>query len=396
MSKVTYLPIAGILFTVLAYTTPSPQAGEGVEVENDSSFPPSLFSLTLDKLPKVQDASNHVLHNPAAIELGRALFFDTRLSRNGKVSCASCHQPGKAFSDGKTVAEALASGVRNTPSLLGVAHNDWFFWDGRKDSLWAQALEPLENPVEHGLTRTSITHVLLSDDAYRKQFTALFGPQPELQWLHALPEEASPSGTLPQLQAWKQLDSKQRNQIDRTFSNAGKAIAAYVSTLEPTANLLDTSPDKLPPDIAAGARLFAGKAQCILCHSGPLLSNQAFQNIGTGIAGKDSGRAAVLDKVRNDRFNCQGEYSDAPKDDCIELKYMPRSRHALTGAFKVPGLRNVANTAPYFHDGRAQTLEKVVDYYVEASQKPNRDNDLPTISLSEEEKNYLLSFLQIL
>lgn len=389
MSKIVYLPLAGIVFTILAYAAPNTPALSPQEQD-------TLQSLTLARLPNVQDVSNRILHEPIAIELGKQLFFDPRLSRNGKVSCATCHQPDKAFSDGKPVAEALSAGTRNTPSLLGVAHNDWFFWDGRKDSLWAQALEPLENPAEHGLTRSSVTRLLLQTPDYRQQFTALFGAQPDTQWLQNLPMEASPNGTLPQLQAWKQLDSSQRQQIDQTFANAGKAIAAYVSTLEPAPNLLDTAADFLPPDVVRGARLFMGKAQCILCHSGPLLTNQAFQNIGSGQTGKDSGRAAVLDKIRTDRFNCLGEYSDAPADTCAELTFLPRSRHALAGAFKVPGLRNVAQTAPYFHDGRMQTLEQVVDYYVEASQQAGRDNDLPTISLSAEEKGYLLSFLRIL
>lgn len=386
MSKIAFLPLAGILFVIMVYASTPPQAGTGLGVEG----------MTLEHLPKVEDASNHLLHNPTAIELGRQLFFDPRLSRNGKVSCASCHQPNKAFSDGKTVAEALATGSRNTPSLIGVAHNAWFFWDGRKDSLWSQALEPLENPAEHGLTRTGITRLLLGDQLYRQQFTTLFGAQPDMQWLQNLPEDATPNGTLEQLQTWKQLDSRQRQQIDQTFSNTGKAIAAYVSTLEPEPNLLDKKPDALPEDVAAGARLFAGKAQCILCHSGPLFTNQSFQNIGSGKAGVDSGRAAVLDKIRHDRFNCQGEYSDATAASCEELKFLPRSRHALVGAFKVPGLRNVARTAPYFHDGRIQTLEEVVNYYVEAANRENKDNDLPVINLSEQEKADLVSFLRIL
>ncbi|HRJ51233.1 MAG TPA: cytochrome c peroxidase [Candidatus Thiothrix moscowensis] len=358
-----------------------------------------LQTLRLQNLPALQDASNAVQHHPAAADLGRQLFFDQRLSRNGKVACATCHQPDKAFSDGKTVAEALARGTRNTPALPGVAYNDWFFWDGRKDSLWSQALAPLENPAEHGLTRTRIIRLLLQDPHYRQQFTQLFATPTDSEWWQHLPEDASPNGTLTQLQAWKQMDSQQRQQVDRTFAHLGKAIAAYVSSLPPPANALDNLPQTaLSPEAAAGARLFIGKAQCILCHSGPLLSNQTFQNIGTGSLGQDSGRAAVLDAILTDRFNCLGEYSDASADDCGELKFLSRSRHALAGAFKVPGLRNVAQTAPYFHDGRMATLEEVVDYYVEASRQTGqrRDNELPAIELDVTEKHQLLSFLRIL
>ena len=390
MSKITYLPLAGIVFAILIYASASPYSGEADRISG------SLEAMKLTNLPKVEDSSNHVLHDPAAIEFGKQLFFDPRLSRNGQVACATCHQPNKVFSDGKTVAKALATGSRNTPSLLGVAHNDWFFWDGRKDSLWSQTLEPLENPAEHGMTRTGIARLLLQDQTYRQQFIKLFGKQPASEWLQGLPENATPNGTLAQLQAWKQLDSAQRRQIDRIFANTGKAIAAFVSTLEPAPNQLDSSLDSLPENVIAGARLFTGKAQCIVCHSGPLFTNQSFQNISSGTTGKDSGRAAVLDKVRHDRFNCTGEYSDAAKSHCNELKYLPRSRHALIGAFKVPGLRNVALTAPYFHDGRLQTLEEVVDYYVEASNKEDKDNDLPVIQLTEQEKAELVSFLHSL
>ncbi|WP_308874203.1 cytochrome-c peroxidase [Thiothrix subterranea] len=332
--------------------------------------------------------------------MGRELFFDRRLSRNRNIACATCHQPDKAFSDGKPVAIALATGTRNTPSLLGVAHQDWFFWDGRKDSLWSQALEPLENPAEHGLTRTEVVRLLLTDTHYRQQYQALLKNIPTLDALQQLPTAASPQGNLAQLQAWKQLPQAQREQIDAVFAATGKFLAAYVSSLSPAPNKLDTlaqQPAALTPNESAGAKLFIGKAQCILCHSGALLSNQTFQNIGTGILGKDSGRAAVLDTLRTDRFNCQGKHSDAPPESCTELQFLTRSRHAVTGAFKVPSLRNVAKTAPYFHNGRFATLEQVVDYYTQAAQ-PNAqdDNDLPLIQLSDTEAQQLLAFLKVL
>lgn len=360
----------------------------------------TLQSLSLANLPPATDPSNRFAQHPPALALGRELFFDQRLSRNGNIACATCHQPDKAFSDGKPVAIALAAGTRNTPSLLGVAHQDWFFWDGRKDSLWSQALEPLENPAEHGLTRTEVVRFLLTDTHYRQQYQTLLKNIPTLDALQQLPTAASPQGNLAQLQAWKQLPQALREQIDAVFAATGKFLAAYVSSLSPAPNKLDTlaqQPAALTPNESAGAKLFIGKAQCILCHSGALLSNQTFQNIGTGILGKDSGRAAVLDTLRTDRFNCQGKHSDAPPENCTELQFLTRSRHAVTGAFKVPGLRNVAKTAPYFHDGRFATLEQVVDYYTQAAQ-PNAqdDNDLPLIQLSDTETQQLLAFLKIL
>lgn len=360
----------------------------------------TLQSLSLANLSPAIDSSNRFAQHPQALALGRELFFDRRLSRNGNIACATCHQPDKAFSDGKPVAIALATGTRNTPSLLGVAHQDWFFWDGRKDSLWSQALEPLENPAEHGLTRTEVVRLLLTDTHYRQQYQALLKNIPTADTLQQLPTAASPQGNLAQLQAWKQLPQAQREQIDAVFAATGKFLAAYVSSLSLAPSKLDTlaqQPAALTPNESAGAKLFIGKAQCILCHSGALLSNQTFQNIGTGILGKDSGRAAVLDTLRTDRFNCQGKHSDAPPESCTELQFLTRSRHAVNGAFKVPSLRNVAKTAPYFHDGRFATLEQVVDYYRQAAQ-PNAqdDNDLPLIQLSDTETQQLLAFLKIL
>jgi cytochrome c peroxidase len=353
-----------------------------------------------------QDPSNRFAQNPQAVKLGSQLFFDPRLSRNGKIACASCHQPDKAFSDGKTVAQALDTGTRNTPSLLGAAYQPWFFWDGRKDSLWSQALEPLENPAEHGLTRVEVIRLLLTDATYRQQYTGLFGALPDNHWLESLPTQGSPLGDLAQLTTWKQLPQAQREQIDQLFANTGKAIAAYVSTLKPQPNRFDTYLNALAnkqpishlltPAEKAGARLFIGKGQCLLCHSGAMFSNQGFQNIGTGIIGKDSGRAAILDTLRADRFNCTGPYSDAQPGECRELEFMPRNRHAAAGTFKVPSLRNAAHTAPYFHDGRHATLEDVVDYYVQASATPQQDTDLPRIHLTDEERTCLTAFLKSL
>jgi cytochrome c peroxidase len=359
----------------------------------------TLQSLNLASLPAAHDPSNRFADNPQAAALGKQLFFDPRFSRNGQVACATCHLPNKAFSDGKPVAEAFATGTRNTPSLLGVAHNDWFFWDGRKDSLWSQALAPLENPAEHGFTRVAAVRLLLNDTAYNAQYRALLTNLPTAATLATLPASASPSGTLEQLQAWKNIPQAEREQVDQVFAATGKFIAAYVSSLALPPNRLDaaiSNSSALTPTEMAGARLFMGKAQCLLCHSGAMLTNQTFQNSGTGTLGVDSGRAAALDSVRNDRFNCQGKHSDAPPETCTELQFLTRNRHSVAGAFKVPSLRNVAQTAPYFHDGRMATLEAVVDYYVHASQQANKDHDLPRIELSDAEKQALVAFLKVL
>ncbi len=368
-----------------------------------------IEALSIASLPATPvDASNRYVRDPHAVELGSQLFFDPRLSRNGQVSCASCHQPDRQFSDGQPQATALGTGRRNTPSLLGVAYNHWFFWDGRKDSLWSQALAPLEDPLEQGSSRTDLVRLVLTDPDYRQKYRAVFGDQ-GLPDVHKLPVDAKPSGTIEQIRAWKNMDNAQREAIDQSFAHLGKAIAAYVTTLKPVTtrfdryvsavNRGDTAKAAVALDQTElqGLRLFISqKAQCSSCHSGALLTNQTFQNIGTGELGADSGRAAVVDEVRFDRFNCLGAFSDAAAASCQDLKYMQRSRHPLLGAFKTPSLRNVGKTAPYFHDGRLPTLESVLDYYASAMGNLSGETHLPNIQLNEQDKLQLLAFLKTL
>lgn len=359
-----------------------------------------LAGFALQQQATAHDPSNRFVNNPIAIRLGKQLFLDKRLSKNGQISCASCHQADKAFTDNKALAQALKTGRRNTPTLENVVYNQWFFWDGRKDSLWSQALGPLEDPAEHGQTRVEIIRTVLEDTNYRQQYSLLLDKLPTLEWLANLPQAASPLGTLQQLQQWKRLPTSDREQIDQLFATTGKFIAAYVSTLVTPANQLDNylqdTSTSLNSEVLAGAKLFIGKAQCIICHAGPMFTNHSFHNIGTGKTGVDTGRAAVLDKIRTDRFNCRSKYSDNPQAECKELQFMTRSRHTVHGSYKVPGLRNITQTAPYFHDGQTPSLEAVIEHYVTQSQKPEQDTDLPRIDLSTEEQRQLVAFLQIL
>jgi len=258
-----------------------------------------LLSLSIRHLPEIaEDLSNRYQNNPEAVALGAKLFFDTRLSDTGTISCSTCHQPNKAFSDGLRVASGLKKGKRNTPSLLGVSHQKWFFWDGRKDSTWAQALEPLEDVAEHNLSRTALIKFVLNDPEYRSLYNAVFVESPDSSELTAWPDNASPKRNLAELKAWKRLDLKTRHRINRVFSNLGKSIAAYEATLRYEVSrfdqylddLKDNKPSEhLSDSEVSGLKLFIGKASCSSCHFSPLLSGQHFQNIGTGIRGKDMG-----------------------------------------------------------------------------------------------------------
>jgi cytochrome c peroxidase len=229
--------------------------------------------------------------------------------------------------------------------------------------------------VEHGGNRTRYAHLLASN--YRKDYEALFGAMPKLE---GLPRDAEPNGDASEKAAWAAMDARQRDDVSRVFANMGKAIAAYEKSLQHEPSRLDRYVDAiatgrsaaqgmLQPDEIRGLRLFIGKGQCVTCHNGPLLTDQQFHN--TGVPPRDAtrpdrGRAAATTKVQSDEFNCLGPFSDAQPKQCQELRFMVSDDPALEGAFKTPGLRGVAQRAPYMHAGQFATLEQVVRHYVAA------------------------------
>jgi cytochrome c peroxidase len=335
-----------------------------------------LASLSLKHLPPVPaDPTNAVERLPAAVGLGKRLFNDARFSGNGAVSCASCHDPKKQFQDGLPVGHGVGTGARRAMPIVGAGYSSWLFWDGRKDSLWAQALGPLEDAVEHGGTRTRYAQLMAEN--YRKDYEALFNAMPRFD---GLPRDAGPHGSAAEKAAWAAMGIRQRDDVSRVFSNIGKAIAAYEKSLQHEPSRLDRYVDAVVAgDPAAqgmlranevrGLRLFIGKAQCASCHNGPLFTDQQFHNTGVpprDAASPDRGRAGATAKVRGDEFNCLGPYSDAPPTQCQELRFMVSDDPALEGAFKTPGLRGVAQRPPYMHAGQFATLEQVVRHYAQA------------------------------
>jgi cytochrome c peroxidase len=335
-----------------------------------------LASLSLTHLPPAPaDPSNAVEQLPAAVDLGKRLFNDARFSANGSVSCASCHDAQKQFQDGLPVSRGVGRGARRAMPIVAAGHSHWLFWDGRKDSLWAQALGPLEDAVEHATNRTRVAHLLAAN--YRRDYEGVFAPLPRLD---GLPLDAGPHGSAAEQAAWAAMDARRREDVSRVFANLGKAIAAYEKSLQHEPTRLDRYLDAvvrrdpaaravLQANELRGLRLFIGKAQCVTCHNGPLLSDQQFHNTGVpprDAATPDRGRAAATAKVRGDEFNCLGPFSDAAPNQCQELKFMVSDDPALEGAFKTPGLRGVAQRAPYMHAGQFMTLEQVVRHYVAA------------------------------
>ena len=306
-----------------------------------------LASLSLNRLPPVPtDPSNAVERQPAAIELGRRLFEDARLSRNAAISCATCHDPVRQFQDGLPVGRGVGTGTRRAMPIVGSGHATWLFWDGRKDSLWAQALGPLEDAVEHGSNRTRVAHLVAANQ--RTGYEAVFGSLPRLD---GLPGDAGPKGSAAEQAAWAAIEPHRRVQLSRVFANIGKAIAAYEKSLQHQPTRLDAYIDAvlrgdaaarglLRTDEARGLRLFIGKAQCVSCHNGPLFSDQQFHNTGVpprDAARPDRGRAAATAAVRIDEFNCLGPFSDARPEQCEELRFMVTDDPALEGAFRTPG-----------------------------------------------------------
>ncbi len=370
----------------------------------------TLRSLWIGSLPPLPpDPSNNVADDPRALTLGQRLFFDPRLSVTGKVACASCHQPPLLFQDGRPLAQGVGTTTRKTMAVAGTAYSPWLFWDGRKDSQWAQALGPLESPVEHGGTRTQYAHVIAR--YYRADYEALFGPLPRLSDTRRFPASAGPVADLAARAAWERMAPEDREVVTRIYTNIGKAIAAYERRIMPGPSrfdayvqaMLNNDPaatrSALTPEEIAGLRLFISKAQCINCHNGPLFTDNYFHN--TGVPARaglppDIGRAKGAQQVRDDEFNCLSRYSDARPEDCTELRFMIATGAELEGAFKPSSLRNIAQTSPYMHAGHFASLQEVLEHYNRAPAAPVGDTELKPLNLSVIDLAHLGAFLRSL
>ncbi len=363
-----------------------------------------IISLALDQLPKPIDPSNQYLNNPTAIQLGEKLFNDNNLSSNKLVSCATCHISEKAFTDNKTIAFGQRKGFRNTPSILNSAQHNWLFADGSKDSLWAQAIMSIENPAEQNFTRVELLHYLVSKPSYKSLYKQIFKQDLEKQLsLQAFPKAAGPNSKLENMITWKKMAKGQRDITNKVITNVGKAIAAYVSSLRSEKTRFDNFVEELKEKGTSrvltdteqrGLKLYLSqKSGCINCHNSAFFSNKEFHNIATGIPGKDNGRSEILDAVRLDEFNCLGEYSDAKREDCLELRYMKTNKHALSGAYKTPSLRNISKTSPYMHDGRYKSLQEVLEHYNNIDVDNAKEVGLAPIDLNKDDQNAIVEFL---
>lgn len=367
----------------------------------------TLQSLAITSLPELPpDASNRVADDAQAAELGQRLFFDTRLSVNGQVACASCHLPAQQFQDGLALAQGVGTTTRRTMPLAGAAYSPWLFWDGRKDSLWSQALGPLESAVEHGGNRTQYAHLIAAH--YRSEYEAVFGMLPDLSHL---PASAGPVDDAAARRAWEAMSEDDQRLVNTIYANMGKSIAAYERQLQPGASRFDAYVEAVvnrdttamqalfTPDEEAGLRLFIGEANCLQCHNGPLFTDNHFHNTGVPAVDdlpEDTGRQLGAQQVLADEFNCLGEYSDAGPGDCSELRYMVAEGEELVRAYRPPSLRNVAERPPYMHAGQFDTLAVVLRHYNNAPEAPAGHHEIEPLNLSDAQLNQLEAFLRTL
>ncbi len=301
--------------------------------------------------------------------------------------------------------------------MANVGHGPWYFWDGRKDSLWAQALAPLEDPLEHGGTRALYVHLVA--EHYRGEYEEVFGPLPDLS---KVPRDAGPKGKPSEMIAWRALDKATQFQVSRVFANLGKAIAAFEKAINHTPSRFDRYAEALvngkrerPPDAQLsrdeekGLALFIGRARCNSCHTGPLMTDHYFHS--TRVPPRESGRFDLgrflgADEVLSDEFNCLGRFSDAQPEQCRELKFMVYADPFLKRAFKTPSLRGVAMRPPYMHAGQFADLDRVVAHYREAPESLPADqrivqghlmgSELVPLKLSEQEARAIVAFLKTL
>jgi len=406
----TYLKVAGAIAAAIALLAWWQLRSLEPPAWNDAEIV-VLRSLALDSLPPLPpDPSNAVADEPLAAEFGAKLFLDPRLSGNDGISCATCHQPVRQFTDGLPRGQAIGTSKRNTPSIIGTAYSPWMYWDGRRDSQWSQALSPLEDPNEQGTNRIHVVRVIARDASYRSQYEALFGPLPDVGDTTRFPDVREAAHGPTWEAAWSSMTSDDRAIINRSFANISKAIAAFERTLMPGESRFDNyvaavinrdmqgQETILTDDEIHGLRLFIGEASCTQCHNGPLLTNNEFHNTGVLSAEgelPDKGRIVGVREVLENPFNCLGDYSDDPKRFCPELQFV-RTGPDLIGAVRTPSLRNVEYTAPYMHKGQVATLAEALAHYNSAPDAMIGHNEAKPLRLSGRQLRQLEAFLRTL
>ncbi len=329
------------------------------------SSPPDLLAKPLKLQGPLQLPSPLAvmpLQDPAKVELGRALFFDRRLSGDGTVSCAVCHIPDEAFADGQKISSAYPTNKhwRHTPSLLNAGYLDVFFWDGRSRSLEAQAQGPIHSSFEMNLNPRYLVAKLREISAYQQLFEKAWGGGVTLERIVA------------SLAAFERILLVSDSPFDRYLRGDQTALSS---------------------EAKQGLEIFFGsRGNCVQCHSGRLLSDQKFYNLGV---------AELPELISDPQHRATRNFFLA------ELGLEPMDRdpgyYAVTrrdedmGAFRTPPLRQVAETAPYMHNGSLASLTEVIEFFDRGGgDDPNKSPLLKPLGLSSTEKQALEAFLQSL
>jgi cytochrome c peroxidase len=333
--------------------------------------------------PWSPDPSNRVSGNKNAIDLGERLFFERRMSVNGQLSCSRCHLPERNWTDGLPRAIGLAEVDRNAPSVVNVRYHHWFGWDGARDSLWAQSINPILDSRELGMSAASVAKLLRDDKDFSCRYRKTFGTAPGAD-------------------------------DEKVLVDAAKALAAFLETLVSGRTAFDDFREALARDDRAamarypeaaqrGLKIFVGKGACDSCHVGPAFTDGEFHDIGIASfvrsGEEDPGRYGGIKKLLGDRMNLLGPFNDDLKrSTAVGTQHVSLEQRDF-GEFKVPSLRNLESTMPYMHNGSLASLRDVVKHFSELS--PDRlhsdgETILKPLHLTDAETADLVAFLQTL
>ena len=335
-------------------------------------------------LPAVRDPSNRVSGDPAAIELGKQLFFDSRLSPIGYIACVTCHQPDRAWTDGRARGHGLADVDRNTQALFNLRQQRWFGCAGTSDSLWLASIRPMLDERELDSNPRHIVRVYRRDEELACRYRQVYGVAPFQQ------------------------------KSETVLVNTGKALAAFVETIGSERTSFDTFRDALarndpaaqlhyPAAAQRGLQTFVGRGNCFMCHAGPNFSNGEFHNVGVrhfiAPGRADGGRFDGIEQVTVNRFNLLSRFNDdGTGANALPLKHLVlEPRH--WGEFRTPSLRNVAVTPPYMHNGSVASLHDAVLHYSNLDENrlhADGEKILRPLRLADSEVDDLVAFLETL
>jgi cytochrome c peroxidase len=329
---------------------------------------------------------NAFANDLGAAALGMKIFFDNRFSKSGSgVACVSCHDPEHAFAERKPKSNTLREVARNAPDLINAS---WYgtshFWDGKVDNLWSAPLFTFEQEDEMGSSRLSVVHTLAS--IYKTRYEKIFGSLPDISDTQRFPAYGKPG--MPQFDA---MSTQDKNLVNQTYANVGKALEAYIRKLaagrSPFDDFMNGSAKSISADAKHGMVAFT-RHGCDGCHFGPTFTDEGFHNLrnpGKPGQARDLARGGGLAFATTWQFSSSSQFADSVK---AGLKAKVTQVSNDPEGFRTPSLRNVDSTAPYGHDGAFATLDQAIDAH--ARVLPQRGE------LGARDKHDIIEFLRAL